>query len=60
MTMDELAAKLEELEHAKALAQAELANLSERRRRVEELVRDKEAVLAIRSEAVLRGLDNLR
>jgi len=55
MTMDELAAKIEELEHTKALAQAELANLSERRRRVEELVRDKEAVLAIRSAAVVRG-----
>ena len=41
------------------LAQAELANLSERRRRVEELVRDKEAVLALRSEAVVRGLDEL-
>lgn len=41
------------------LAQAELANLSERRRRVEELVRDKEAVLAIRSEAVVKGLDYL-
>ena len=51
MTMEELAAKLEELEHAKALVQTELANLSERRRRVEELVRDK--------EAVIRGLDNL-
>ena len=59
MTMEELAAKLEELEHTKALAQAEFANLSERRRRVEELVHDKEAVLAIRSEAVVRGLDNL-
>src|SRR5918997_1599500 len=51
--------KLEELKHTKALAQAELANLSERRRRVEELTRDKETVLALRSEAVLRGLDNL-
>ena len=57
--MKELAAKLEELKHTKALAQAELANLSERRRRVEELTRDKETVLALRSEAVLRGLDNL-
>jgi len=59
MTMDELAAKVEELEHAKALVQAELANLSERRCRVVELVRDKEAVLAIRSEAAAKGLDNL-
>jgi hypothetical protein len=58
MTMEELAAKVEELEHAKELAQTELANLSERRRRVEELIRDKEAVLELRSEAVLRGLDN--
>ena len=48
MTMDELAAKLEELEDTEALAQTELANLSERRRRVEELVRDKETVLALR------------
>jgi site-specific DNA recombinase len=59
MTLDELAEKLKELERAKALAQTELANLSERRRRVEELVRDKEAVLALQSEAVLRGLDDL-
>jgi hypothetical protein len=59
MTMDELASKLEELDGAKALAQAELASLSERRRRVEELVRDKEAVLALRSDAVVRGLDDL-
>ena len=59
MTIEELAAKLEELEHVKALAQAELANLSERKRRVEELVRDKEAVLALRSGAVVRGLDEL-
>jgi hypothetical protein len=59
MTMDELADKLGELEHAKALAQTELENLSERRRRVEELVRDKEAVLALQSEAAVRGLDEL-
>ena len=59
MTMDELADKLGELERTKALAQTERANLSERRRRVEELVRDKEAVLALRSEAVLRGLEDL-
>ncbi len=59
MTMEELAEKLRELERSKTLAQTELANLSERRRRVEELVRDKEAVLALQSEAVLRGLDEL-
>lgn len=59
MTMNELADKLEELERAKTLAQTELANLSERQRRVGELVQDKEAVLALRSEAVVRGLDDL-
>lgn len=59
MTMEELAEKLEELEAVRTMAQTELANLSERRRRVEELVRDKDAVLALRSEAVVRGLEGL-
>ncbi len=59
MTMDELADKLRELKRAKSLAETELANLSERRRRVEDLVRDKEAVLALQSEAVVRGLEDL-
>jgi hypothetical protein len=59
MTMDELAEKLGELESTKTLARAELANLSERRRRVEELRQDKEALLQFRSEAVAQELDDL-
>jgi len=59
MTLDELAEKLEELEHAGTLAQTELANLSERRRRVEELRHDKETLLAFRSEAVVQGLEEM-
>jgi hypothetical protein len=59
MTIGELADKLEELEGVKTLAQTELANLSERRRRVDELRQDKEAVLQFRSEAVVEGLDEL-
>lgn len=59
MTLDELAEKLKELEDVKALTQAELANLSERRRRADELRQDKDAVLAFRSAAVVEGLDAL-
>jgi len=59
MTLDELADKLEELEGVKALAQTELANLSERRRRVDELREDKDALLTFRSEAVIQGIEDL-
>ncbi len=59
MTIEELADKLEELEGVKVLAETELANLAERRHRADELHQDKEALLAFRSEAVVRGLDEL-
>jgi hypothetical protein len=59
MTIEELADKLKELEGVKVLAETELANLSERRHRADELHQDKEALLAFRSEAVVKGLDEL-
>ena len=59
MTIEELADKLEELEGVKTLTHTELANLSERRRRVDELRQDKENLLAFRSEAVVQGLEDL-
>ena len=59
MTLDELAARLEDLDRARSLAEAELANLSERQKRAEDLSRDKEALLVSYSEAVPRELDEL-
>lgn len=59
MTIEELADKLEELEGVKVLAETELVNLAERRYRADELYQDKDALLAFRSEAVIRGLDEL-
>ena len=59
MTLDELAARLEDLDRSRSLAEAELANLSERQKRAEDLSRGKETLLVSYSEAVPRELDGL-
>ena len=59
MTLEELSDRLKELEEGKRLAQAELANLSERLHRAEELYQDKEALLAFCSETIPEGLSEL-
>ncbi len=59
MTLDELAAKIKELEEAKALAQAELESLSARQQRADDLARDRAALLKFCSESVPQALEDL-
>jgi hypothetical protein len=59
MTLEELREKLGALEDARELAQAELEALADRQERVQELERDRDALLAHMSGAVPARLDNL-
>lgn len=59
MTLGELAPRLEGLDRARRLAEAELVNLSDRQERTEDLSRDKETLLGFYPEAVPRELDGL-
>ncbi len=59
MTLDELAARLEEIEQAREAARSELAILKESRQRLEELERDGEALMERYADAVPEALENL-
>lgn len=59
MTLAELGSKLEELENTRRMAEAELAALVAREERVEELERDRDALLELYAGAVPEALDRL-
>ena len=59
MTLDGLAVRLEELDRARRLAEAELANLSEREKRAVDLSRDKEMLSGFYSKTAPREMDSL-
>jgi Recombinase zinc beta ribbon domain len=59
MTLEELGSKLKGLEEARRLAQAELAGVQARERRIEELERDRDALLKSWAGAVPEALDKL-
>ena len=59
MTMEELREKLGEVEGAREVAQEELEALTDRQRRVQELERDRDALLAHMSGTVPERLDSL-
>jgi hypothetical protein len=59
MTLDELGGKLKELEDGRELARAGLRDLQRRAERVEELERDRDALLGSYAELVPSVLDEL-
>jgi Recombinase zinc beta ribbon domain len=59
MTLEELGAKLEELEGTRRTAEAEIAALAAREERAEELERDRDALLELYAGAVPETLDRL-
>jgi site-specific DNA recombinase len=59
MTLQELGAKLEELENGRRVAERELMALRSHQQRVEELEKDRDALLQSMSETVLGTLEDL-
>jgi hypothetical protein len=59
MTLAELGSKLEELESTRQMAEAEIAALAAQEERVEELERDRDALLEFYAGAVPEALDRL-
>ena len=59
MTLEELGAKLEELENTRRMAEAEIAALAAPKERAEELERDRDALLQLYAGAALEALDQL-
>jgi hypothetical protein len=59
MTLEELGEALAELEEVRKLAEAELENHAARKSRVEELVKDRDALLEYAAEIVPEGLYSL-
>jgi hypothetical protein len=59
MTLDELAARLDELEHARKLLKAELVALEGIRQRAEELREDRDTVLSSLAASIPEALDGL-
>jgi hypothetical protein len=59
MTLAELGSKLEELESTRQMAEAEIAALAAQEERVEELERDRDALIEFYAGAVLEALDRL-
>lgn len=59
MTLQELGAKLEELENGRRVAERELMALRSHQQRVEELEKDRDALLQSMSETMLGTLDDL-
>jgi hypothetical protein len=59
MTLQELGAKLEELEEGRKEAERKLMALRSHQQRVEELEKDRDALLQSMSETVLGALENL-
>jgi hypothetical protein len=59
MTLAELGSKLEELESTRRMAEAEMAALAAREEHVEQLERDRDALLEFYADAVPETLDRL-
>jgi flagellar motility protein MotE (MotC chaperone) len=59
MTLEELGSKLQELDDARRLAQAELEALTRRQEHIEELEKDREALLKSMAEMVPHALEGL-
>ena len=59
MTLAELGSKLEELESTRQMAEAEIAALAAQEERVEELERDRDALIEFYAGAVPEALDRL-
>ncbi len=59
MTLEELAARLEELEHTRRELEAELASLECTQQKAKELERDRDAALASLAASIPEVLDNL-
>jgi hypothetical protein len=59
MTLDELGGKLEELKSTQEMARAEVGRIQRRRERVEELERDRDAVIESYAGVLTEALDAL-
>jgi len=59
MTLEELAARLEELEHSRTVLEAELASLERTQQKAEELKEDREAALTSFAASIPEALDGL-
>jgi hypothetical protein len=59
MTLEELGAKLRELDNGRRTAERELAALKDHRRRVEDLEKDRDALLGSMARMVPEALDGL-
>jgi DNA repair ATPase RecN len=59
MTLEELAARLEELEDARRVLEAELASLERSQQKAKELEHDRDAVVASLAASIPDALDNL-
>jgi hypothetical protein len=59
MTLEELAARLEELEHSRKVLEAELAALERTQQKAEELKADRDTALASLAAAIPEALDGL-
>src|SRR5215204_2244707 len=59
MTLEELAAKLEELEHTRKVLEAELAALERTQQKAEELREDRDAALSSLATSIPKALDGL-
>ena len=59
MTLEELGSKLQELDNARRLAQAELESLTRREEHIEQLEKDREALMRSMAEIIPDALDDL-
>jgi DNA repair ATPase RecN len=59
MTLEELAARLEELEDTRKVLEAELASLERSQQKAQELEKDRDAVVASLAASIPDALDNL-
>ena len=59
MTLEELATRIEKLDDARKVAEAEITALQRSQKRTEELKEDREAVLAYPTDLVPQALDSL-
>jgi hypothetical protein len=59
MTLEELGSKLQELDDARRLAQAELESLTRRQEHIEQLEKDREALIRSMAEIIPDALEDL-
>jgi DNA repair exonuclease SbcCD ATPase subunit len=59
MTLEELGSKLQELDDARRLAQAELESLARRQEHIEQLEKDREALIRSMAEIIPDALEDL-